>query len=144
MKVGAGNQTWVLEKSRQCSYALKHLSIPQQTLLLSLLAFLSYQAIPKTLLATDSLYPIVFLFQIAVWFFTLLLGSRLKTSSSRTGWTAALNQDEEGEIGFKTEFMRSDPNFQCLLCLGLKCPSKGHVLKAWSPDHGTVGKLWSI
>lgn len=67
MKVGAGNQTWVLEKSRQCSYALKHLSIPQQTLLLSLLVFLSYQAIPKTLLVTDSLYPIVFLFQIAVW-----------------------------------------------------------------------------
>lgn len=76
--------------------------------------------------------------------FTLLLGSRLKTSSSHTGWTAALNQDEEGEMGFKTEFMRSDPNFQYLLCLGLKCPSKGHVLKAWSLDHGTAGKLWSI
>lgn len=82
-------------------------------------------------------------FLISNWFFfsKLLCGFHSIASSSCSGWTATLNQDEEGEIGIKTEFMHSDPYFHYLLCLGLKCPSKGHVLKVWSPDHGTVGKL---
>lgn len=68
--------------------------------------------------------------------FTLPIGSRLRTSSSHTGWTVVLNQDEEGEIGIKTELMQSETYFQYLLCLGLKCPLKRPCVK------GLVPRLW--
>lgn len=97
MKVGAGNQTWVLGKSRQCSYAPNHFSIPQQTLLLSLLVFLSYQAIPKTLLATDSLYPVVFLFQIAVWVSLYCLDPDSKLLAAVLGGQQHLTKMKKGK-----------------------------------------------